>query len=106
MQDRKDTFGTFCIQCTTELLEELKGKVEWFRIEEDTWKGYIHPEARYELEKAGFVNPKHDTKYIEVKLVETKRRKIARTDALAILRVKDAGNLISKEEYEKLSREL
>ncbi|MDH5782396.1 MAG: hypothetical protein OEZ35_01835 [Candidatus Bathyarchaeota archaeon] len=105
-QDRKHRLGTFCMHCTTELLDELKGKVEWFHIEEDTWKGYIHPEARRELEKAGFVHPKHDTKYIEVKLVETKRRKIERTDALAILRVKYAGNLISKEEYEKLLKEL
>ena len=104
-RDRKHRFGTFCIQCSIELLDQLKNKLEWFHIEK-SWKGYIHPEARYELEKTGFIHPKHNSQYVEIKHVERKLGKVERTDTLAILRVKYAGGLISREEYEKRLREL
>lgn len=104
-RDRRHRFGIFCNHCTIELLDQLEGKLEWFHIEK-SWKGYIHPEARYELEKTGFIHPKHNPQYIEIKHVGRKRGKVGRTDSLAILRVKYAGGLISKEEYEKLLKEL
>ena len=104
-RDRKHEFGIFCDHCTIELLDKLKGKLEWFHIEK-SWKGYIHPEARSELEKAGFIHPKHNSRYIEIKHVGRKHEEVGRTDALAILRVKYAGGLISEEEYEKLLKEL
>jgi len=104
-QDRKHRFGIFCINCTIDLLDELKGKLEWFHIGR-SWKGYIHPEARSELEKTGFIHPKHNSQYIEIKHIGRKRGKIERSDALAILRVRYAGGMISKEEYEKLLKKL
>ncbi len=104
--DRKSKFGAFCHRCAIELLDELKGKLEWFHIEERSWKGYIHPEARSELEKTGFIHPKHNSQYIEIKQVGGKRGKVEKSDALAILRVKYAGGLVSKDEYEKLLKEL
>jgi len=104
-QDRKHRFGTFCFHCTIELLDQLKGKVEWFQMEK-SWKGYIHPEARSELEKIGFIHPKHDTQYIEISQVGRKRGRVEGTDTLAILRLKYAGGLISKEEYERLLKKL
>lgn len=101
----KHKFGVFCVKCTTELLDELRGKLEWFRIER-SWKGYIHPEARPELEQSGFIHSKHKSQYIEVKQVERSRGKIGRTDAAAILRVEYAGGLISKEKFKKALREI
>ena len=64
-QDRKHRFGSFCRQCTTELIDELKGKVEWLRVAE-TWRGYIQPKARLELEISGFIHAKHNPQYIEI----------------------------------------
>ncbi len=104
-QDEKHRFGIFCIQCTMELLEDLKGKLEWFFVE-GNWRGYIHPEARHDLEKVGFVHPKHNTQCIEISQVRRKHKEVERKEALAILRVGYAGGLISKEEYEKLLKEL
>lgn len=63
--DRKHRFGMFCRQCTVELVDELKGKVEWFHIAE-SWKGYIRPKARPELERAGFIHPKYNSQFIEI----------------------------------------
>lgn len=88
-----------------ELLEDLKGKLEWFFVE-GNWRGYIHPEARHDLEKVGFVHPKHNTQCIEISQVRRKHKEVERKEALAILRVGYAGGLISKEEYEKLLKEL
>lgn len=96
-------FGIFCTKCTTELLDELRGKLEWFRIER-SWKGYIHPEARPELEQSGFIRPKHRSQHIEVKQAGRTHDKIERTDAIAILRVEYAGGLIPKEKFEKALR--
>ena len=104
-QDRKHRFGTFCFHCTIELLDQLKGKVEWFYIGK-SWKGYIHPEAKAELEKIGFIHPKRNTQYIEISQVGRKRGRVEGTDTLAILRLKYAGGLISKEEYERLLKKL
>jgi hypothetical protein len=104
-RDAKHRFGIFCIQCTIELLEDLKGKLEWFYIE-GNWRGYIHPKDRYELEKAGFVHSKHNSQYIEISQVGRKHKEVERKEALAILRVGYAGGLISKGEYEKLLKEL
>lgn len=104
-QDRKHRFGIFCNHCTIQFLDQLKGKLEWFHIEK-SWKGYIHPEARSELEKTAFIHPKYNSQFIEIKQVGRKREKVDRSDALAILRVKYAGGLISKEEYEKLLKEV
>jgi len=73
---------------------------------EKSWKGYIRPEARSELEKIGFIHPKHDTQYIEIDQVGRKRGRVEGTDTLALLRLKYAGGLISKEEYERLLKKL
>ena len=104
-RNRKHKFGIFCIHCTTELLDELKGKVEWFHVER-VWKGYIHPEARLGLEKTGFIHSKRNPQYIEISPVGRKRREVGRREALDILRVKYAGGLISKQEYQKLLQKL
>jgi len=68
-QDRRDKFGIFCMQCSVELVDELKGKLEWFRIA-GSWRGYIHPKARAELEKEGFIHLKRNSQYIEIKRVK------------------------------------
>ncbi|UCE15786.1 MAG: hypothetical protein JSV12_07965 [Candidatus Bathyarchaeota archaeon] len=104
-RDKKYEFGIFCVHCTTELLDELKGKVEWFHIER-TWKGYIHPEARLELEKTGFIHSKRNPQYVEINPVGRKREEVRTREALDILRVKYAGGLISKQEYRKLLKKL
>ena len=104
-RDRKHSFGTFCVRCTTELVDELKGKVEWFHVEK-SWKAYIHPEARPELEKTGFIHSKRNPQCIEIDPAGRKRRGVGRREALDILRVKYAGGLISRQEYEKLLKEL
>ena len=104
-RDRRHTFGLFCYDCTIELSDQLKGKLEWFHIEE-SWKGDVRPEARPELERAGFIHPKHGSRIIEIEKVERKRGKDDTSDALAILKVKYAGGLISKEEYDALLKTL
>lgn len=103
-RNRKYRFGTFCVHCSIELVDELKGKVEWFQMEK-SWKGYVHPAARSELEKTGLIHPKRNSQFIEIEQVR-KCGEIGRRDALALLRIKYTGGLISEEEYEKLSGEL
>ena len=103
-EEKKYRFANFCIDCSIELLDKMKGKVEWFHIEK-TWKGYINPVARRELENAGFIHPERNSQYVEITPIE-RRRRAARLDPLAILRVKYAGGLISIEEYKKLLKEL
>jgi len=83
-QDIKRQSGIFCTQCSIELLDKLKGKLEWFHIE-DGWRGYIRPESRSELERAGIIHPKHNTHSIEINQVGQKREKIGRTEVLEIL---------------------
>jgi len=83
-QDSKLTFGIFCSHCTIKLLDQLKGKLEWFHTQSG-WKGYIRPEARSKLEQVGLIHPKHNTQSIEINLVDQKRRKIGRTEVLEIL---------------------
>ncbi len=61
----KHKFGTFCRQCTLELIDELKGIVEWLRVAE-AWRGYIQPKARLELEISGFIRAQHNSQYIEI----------------------------------------
>jgi hypothetical protein len=63
--DRKHRFGTFCRQCTTDLVDELKGKVEWLRIAPG-WRGYVTMKARPGLEKSGYIHAKHQAQYIEI----------------------------------------
>ena len=83
-QDRKHRFGIFCIQCSIELLDKLKGKLEWFHTESG-WKGYVRLEARSKLERDGLIHPKHNTQSIEITQVGRKRGKIGRTEVLEIL---------------------
>lgn len=97
-QDERRKFGSFCSECAKELVDELKGKLEWVRFEE-VWRGYIHPEARVELEKSGFIQARHGTQFIEI--VGRKRNPAGEREVLEILRLEYAGGLISKEEYEK-----
>ncbi|UCF58541.1 MAG: hypothetical protein JSV15_05590 [Candidatus Bathyarchaeota archaeon] len=97
-QDERRKFGGFCGECTKELVDELKGKVEWVRFE-GGWRGYIHPEARMELEKFGFIQARHNTQFIEI--VGRKRDSASEREVLEILRLEYAGGLISREEYEK-----
>ncbi len=83
-QDRQHTLGIFCNHCTIELLDQLKGKLEWFHTESG-WKGYIRPEARSKLERIGLTHPKYNTQSIEINQVNRKSRKIGRTEVLEIL---------------------
>jgi len=83
-RDKKYTFGIFCNRCTIELLDQLKGKLEWFHTESG-WKGYIRPEARSRLEQAGIIHPNHNAQSIEINQIGQKSRKIGRTEVLEIL---------------------
>lgn len=83
-QDRKHRSGIFCVQCSVELLDKLKGKLEWFHIESG-WKGYIRPEARSKLERAGLIHSRHNTQSMEISQIGRKSRKIGRTEVLEIL---------------------
>lgn len=104
-EDKKHRFGFFCAECTRELLDELKGKLEWFCVESG-WRGYINPEARPELEKGGLIDPKRHSQYIEIRHVMRKRRKVSRRDTLGILRVEWAAGLISADEYKRRLKKL
>jgi len=97
-RDKRRKFGSFCSECTKELVDELKGKLEWVRFEE-SWRGYIHPEARVELEKSGFIQAKHGTQLIEI--AGRKKNSAGEEGVLEILRLEYACGLISREEYEK-----
>jgi len=97
-QDERRKFGSFCSECTKELVDELKGKLEWVRFER-VWRGYIHPDVRMELEKSGFIQARHNTQFIEI--VRRKRNRSGEREVLEILRLEYAGGLISREEYEK-----
>ena len=94
-QDQRHRFGTFCRECTFELVDEIKGKVEWFRIE-NLWRGFILPKARRDLQQSGFIHAKHDTHSIEI--VGNKDKKV---EERAVLRMEYACGLISRREYEK-----
>ena len=59
----------------------------------------IHPEARKELERSGFIHTKHNTQLIEI--AGRRRASTGERDVLAILRLEYIGGLISREEYEK-----
>lgn len=83
-QDRKHRFGIFCIRCSIGFLDKLKGKLEWFHTE-NGWKGYVRPESRSKLERAGLIHPKHNIQSIEINQVGRKSRKIGRTEVLEIL---------------------
>ena len=67
-QDRKHRFGTFCRQCTTDLVNELKGKVEWLRIAQG-WRGYIMIKSRLDLEKSGYIHARHHAQYVEIEKI-------------------------------------
>jgi len=97
-QDERRKFGSFCGECTKELVDELRGKVEWVRFE-GGWRGYIHPEAKMELEKFGFIQARHNTQFIEI--VRRKRNSAGGREVLEILRLECVSGLISREEYEK-----
>jgi len=97
-QDERRKFGSFCSECAKELVDELKGKLEWVRFE-GVWRGYIYPKARVELEKSGFIQARHNTQFIEINW--KKRKPAGEREVLEILRLEYAGGLISKEEYEK-----
>lgn len=98
-QNRHHRFGSFCRKCTIELVDMLKGKVEWFRIQ-DGWRGYILANARSELEEMGFISPKYDTQYIEIKKIGGKEGSMKNKN-LDILRMEYAAGLISQQEYKK-----
>ena len=83
-RDRKHTFGIFCNRCTIELLDQLKGKLEWFHTESG-WKGYIRPEARTKLEQTDLIHRKNNTRSIEINQIGRKSEKIGRTEVLEIL---------------------
>jgi hypothetical protein len=83
-RDRKQRLGSFCIRCLIELLDRLKGKLEWFHTESG-WKGYIRPEARFKLEQEGFIHPEHNTQSIEINQIGQKSGKVGRTEVLEIL---------------------
>lgn len=97
-QDERRKFGSFCSECTKELVDELRGKLEWLRFE-GGWRGYIHPKARMELEKSGFIQARHNTQFIEI--VGRKRNLAGERKVLEILRLEYAWGLVSREEYEK-----
>jgi len=97
-QDERRKFGSFCSECAKELVDELKGKLEWVRFE-GGWRGYIHPKARMELEKFGFIQARHNTQFIEI--TGRKRNQAGEREVLEILRLEYAVGLISREEYEK-----
>ena len=101
--NRKQCFGVFCSQCTTELVDELRGKLEWFQTDRG-WKGYINPKARSELKKTGFLHTEDESQSIEIVQIGQKGRESKRRDRLEVLRVRYAGGLISKEEYLKLMK--
>jgi len=103
--DKKHRFGFFCAECTKELLDDLRGKLEWFCVESG-WRGYINPETRLELAKAGLVDPKRHSQYIEVSQVRRRHRKVSRRDALGILRVERSAGLISADEYKRRLKKL
>ena len=96
--DERRRFGSFCNECTRELVDELRGKLEWIRFEQG-WRGYIHPQARMELEASGFIQAGHKTQLIEI--VGMKRAPAGERAVLEILRLEYASGLISREEYEK-----
>jgi hypothetical protein len=83
-QDTKHRIGIFCLQCSIEVLDELKGKLEWFHIETG-WKGYIRPEARSKLEQTGLIHSKYNTQSIEINQIGRENTKIGRTEVLEIL---------------------
>ncbi len=83
-EERKHRFGFFCTQCSVELLDSLKGKLEWFHMESG-WKGYIIPETRVQLERAGLIHPEFGTQSIEIDYVGRRNRRIGRTEILEIL---------------------
>ncbi|UCE29096.1 MAG: hypothetical protein JSV85_07555 [Candidatus Bathyarchaeota archaeon] len=97
-KDEKREFGSFCSECAKELVDELRGKLEWLRFD-GGWRGYVHPDARKELERSGFIHAKHDTQLIEI--AGRRRGPVGERDVLAILRLEYVGGLISREEYEK-----
>lgn len=97
-QDERRKFGSFCSECTKELVDELRSKLEWLRFE-GVWRGYIHPKARIELEKSGFIQARHNTQFIEI--VGRKRNLAGEREVLEILRLEYAWGLVSREEYEK-----
>ena len=103
--DKKHRFGFFCAECTKELLDELKGKLEWFCVESG-WRGYINPEARLELAKDGLISPRRHSQYIEISQVMRRHRKVSRRDALGILRVERSAGLISPDEYKRRLKKL
>ena len=94
-RDQRHNFGTFCRECTFELVNEMKGKVEWFRIG-NLWRGFILPKARRDLQQSGFIHAKHDTRLIEI--VGNKDKKV---EERAVWRMEYACGLISRREYEK-----
>ena len=94
-QDQRHKFGTFCCECTFELVDDLKGKVEWFQIE-NLWRGFILPRARRNLEQSGVIHAKHDIRLIEI--VGNKDKKVGERE---VSRMEYACGLISRKEYEK-----
>ena len=93
--DQRHKFGTFCQDCTFELVDELKGKVEWFQIE-NLWRGFIRPTGKSLLEQSGFIRAKRDSRLIEI--VGSKDKQIGERE---FLRMEYACGLISRQEYEK-----
>ncbi|UCG44903.1 MAG: hypothetical protein JSV58_05820 [Candidatus Bathyarchaeota archaeon] len=94
--DERRKFGSFCSICTRELVDELRGKLEWIRFDQE-WRGYVHPQARAELEALGFIQAEHETQFIEIEgFQSTSVEEKAIQEALIL---EYTSGLISQEEY-------
>ena len=63
-KSKKRKFGNFCQQCTYDLINDLKGKVEWFYMQ-NKWKGFLYPEEKESIKQFGF-NIRNKTQTIEI----------------------------------------
>ena len=101
--DERRRFGSFCRTCTRELVDELRGRLEWVRFDQE-WRGYVHPKARAELEVLGFIQAEHETQYIEIKGFQS--TSVGRKDIQEALILEYASGLISRDEYEQRKAEV
>ena len=100
-QNRPQEFGTFCLQCGIEIVDELRPKLEWLQTKTG-WKGYINPNARSELNTTGFFQGDHNVQCIEIVQIGHERGRNQKRILMEILRAEYATGLISKETYKFL----
>jgi hypothetical protein len=101
--DERWKFGSFCRVCTKELVDELRGRLEWVRFNQG-WRGYVHPQSRAELEALGFIQAEHETQFIEIKGFQGTSAEGKEIQEALILEY--ASGLISREEYEQRKSEV